>query len=224
MVRAASVSSAGRLLVPLIFTKSTLRSWTETCNEWKIVTRTNSKNKNFPCNLMLRNKVVVFVGVAALAVAAPATASTPGYVGFVCVRALRRCLARSRPRAGRGRRLMCLCSSPRRPMPARRRMHAAPGSRTLHRRPPPVCFSQIAPGVVPDSLGAVSASGNSLLRRCSIGAAQRFTPLASNMAGGQPLHRRVTPFLSARAGVPRSAHHGLARPTHFPKFYSLRSG
>ena len=31
MVRAASVSSGGRLLVPLIFTKSTLRSWTETC-------------------------------------------------------------------------------------------------------------------------------------------------------------------------------------------------
>ena len=97
-------------------------------------------------------------------------------------------------------------------------------SRSLHRRPPPVCLCQLAPGVVPDSLGAVSASGNSLLRRCSIGAAQRFTPLASNMAGGQPLHRRVTPFLSARAGVPRPAHHGLARPTHFPKFYSLRSG
>ena len=132
-----------------------------------------------PTRLCTMLRSVVLVGVAALAVAAPATASTPGYVRFVCARAaaVPGTLAASR---GRGRRLVCPCVFPQASHARRAEAHTRGAwVRSLHRRPPPVCLSQLAPGVLPDSLGAVSASANSLLQRClmgQIGAAQSSLP------------------------------------------------
>jgi hypothetical protein len=172
---------------------------------------------------------VLLVGVAALAWAGPATASTPGYVVFVCVCALRRCLARSRPRAGRGRGscapvFFSASHARAQAHPCQRGGTCAPGSaRSIGARRQCVSASSLL--VWCPTLWAPSRPRQT---RCC-GVAQIGAPLkvhAPRIESG-----RRTAFASSSHPLPLRTGRRAAtcstrsrRPTHFLKFYSLRSG
>ena len=179
MFRAASVSSGGCLLVPRILYSPT--------------TGSVDGDRLLGYNIIWKLLMAFFVKKNFDAAGSPCwrCGACLGWTGHsiharvrgvcVCVRAAAVPGTLAAARRARAR-LVCPCFLLRVPcpragasMPARRHMRA--WFRSLHRRPPPVCLCQLAPGVVPDSLGAVSASANSLLRRCSNwGTAQSSRP------------------------------------------------